>query len=75
MQPLTPHGGGDDTGMPPPGPPWHDMIYRTPEGLPLRWRSLDGAMHAAEGARGMHADPRSFEMWTRGLHDIPPEAA
>lgn len=45
------------------------------DGMPLRWGSPDGLVHAVEGGQIVDADPGTFILWTVcGQHDIPANA-
>lgn len=42
------------------------------DGMPLRWGSPDGKVHAVEGAQIIPNDPSTFLLWTVcGKHDVP----
>lgn len=42
------------------------------DGMPLRWGSPDGAVHAVEGAQMISDNHDTFLLWTVcGKHDVP----
>lgn len=42
------------------------------DGVPLRWESPAGIIHAAEGDRIVAHDPATFILWTVcQMHDVP----
>ena len=45
------------------------------DGMPLRWGSPDGLVHACEGDQMVPSDPGTFLLWTIcGKHDVPANA-